>query len=322
MSDLLPETLTRYRLPNSRILYGQNKKARYLFQDIYTPSHHVCFINIFSEKEHTFYLLKHTPTYYVQIQLENSLDCHYKNLPDSIMYEWAINLFHANKLFAEINAAENKNYSTVIIFIADAVIKKFAASYPVIKKFEQQQHNSEHTIKLFSGNGICSFEIMDLIKAIKQDADLQADNIHKLVNCVFELLNQKRMPKQTYIDAAIVNKIYSLKNYMVENLKKDFHRNELTKEFALSYYHFDKGFSKIYNATPFRLIKYYRMSAVIDELKDNKKNVKELAANYNYSYNAFIRAFHSIYKKHPAKYRQEKISKRKPRSNYRRSSKK
>lgn len=306
MSEYLPKIFDVYKIPNSRLLFGQNKKAKYLFQDIYTTSNRICFINIFSDKAHTFYLLKHTPTYYIQIQLQNSLDCKYKNVPDGIMYEWSINLFHSNKMFGEINVNEKSNYSTAIIFIPDSTIKKFATRYQGIKKFEQKKELSEHTIKLFSGNAICSFEIIDLIKYIKQDSKFQYDNIDKLINLSFELFNQKRLPKQIQINESIVKKIYALKNYMVENSTKDFTRNQLTKDFKLSYYYFDKGFAKIYSVTPFRLLKYYRMSEVIDQIKNNQKTLKELAAHYNYSYNSFIKAFHNIYKKHPTNYKREK----------------
>lgn len=303
MSNQLPATLTGYKIPNSHILYGETKKGRYLFQDIYTPLNRICFVNIFSDKDHVFYLLKHTPTYYIQIQLENSLHCHYANLPDAIMYEWAINLFHAKNQFTEISAKENNNYSLIIIFIPDNFIKKLATVHPVIKKFEQAQENTEHTTKLFSGNAICSFEIIDLINDIKENNVLQQDAINKLTKCALNLLTQKRLTKQSHVETKLVNKIYSLKNYMVENLTTNYHRNDLTKQFKISNYHFDKTFHKIYNLTPLRLIKHYRMSEAVKEIQNNNTELKAIAARYNYNYHSFRRAFFSIKKKMPANYR-------------------
>ncbi len=297
-SDTIPAHLEGYKIPDSKILYGSTPKGSYLFQDLYCKNYHSCFIDLLASNEHKIVLLKKAPSFYIMVQLRNTLDCHFYKLSNGKYHEWSINLFYSKSVFAEITLHKLQPSSTFILFIPNDIVKRLSKDYPIIKRFEELQ-SEEQTSKLFRGNPICNFKVMDLINAIHSNEHIGSKTYVELIKAAFELLSKKNLKKQSEVETEILQKIYAVKEYMSTHTTENFTRSEICQKFNLSMYHFEQSFSKIYNASPILLLRYYRMSEVKREVKKNNTGLKELASKYHYSYNSFIRAFQSIYKQHP-----------------------
>lgn len=314
ISDSMPAHMEGYKIPNSKILYGSTPKGSYLFQDLYCKNYHACFINLSALQEHKIVLLKNAPSFYIMVQLKNTLDCQFYKLANGLHHEWSINLFYSHGVYAEISLHRLQPSSTFILFIPQDIVKRLSKDYPLIKRFQELQ-NEEQTSKLIRGNPICNFKVMDLIHSIHSNEQIGSKTYVELIKATFELLSKKNLKKQNEVDAQVLQRIYAVREYTENHTTKNITRSEICEKFKLSMYHFEQTFSKIYNASPILLLRYYRMSEVKREVKKNNTGLKELAAIYHYKYNSFIRAFQSIYKQHP-KYLHTKI-RRKATSNNR-----
>lgn len=300
MSEHLPAELDGFRITNSKPLFGSTIKGSYLFQDLYCNRFHACFINLFSKSNHKLILLKKVPEFFILVQLRNTLKCEFSNLTTVEQHEWSINLFYAKNVFAEINLNKETIYTTFVLFIPAEVVRRLSKHYATIQRFYELQNNNTETNRLHKGNPICNFRVMDLIHAIQFDRHLISIKTYvELVIASFELLNKKNLRKQSNIEDKTLQKIYNLKTYMLDNINENFTRNDLCTRYNLSLYHIENGFSNIYNATPFLLLRFYRMSKAKHEIEKHNTELKALAAKYRYSYNAFIRAYQSIYQTHP-----------------------
>jgi AraC-like DNA-binding protein len=300
MSETLPAVLDGFKIPNSKPLYGSTLKGRYLFQDLYCKKFHACFINLLAATNHKIILLKKAPEFFIMVQLKNTLECEFFNLTNGQHHEWSINFFHATNIFAEISLHKDKSYTTFILFIPPEVVRRLCKEYTTIEHFYELQNDSSITSRLHKGNPICNFQVMDLIQAIQFDRHFISIKTYvELITASFELLNKKSTPKQKHVEDKALQKIYDLKTYMLENIASNLTRNDLCKKYKLSLYYFENGFKNIYDAPPFLLLRFYRMSIVKQEIEKHNTGLKELAAKFHYSYNAFIRAYQSIYKAHP-----------------------
>lgn len=297
MSETLPPHLEGFKIPTSKVLCGTTAKGSYLFQDLYCKKYHACFIDFVPTTKHKILFLKHTPEFFLMVQLRQTLECGFNSLPTVQFPEWSINLFHSESLFAEINLQALKDCSTFVLFIPNDAIKRLSKYYPVIQKFYIDNNAKELTTKLIKGNPICNFQVMDFIRDLQANNFVNAKKYIHLISAGFELLSKKNLHKQTPIDEKILQRIYDVKDFLLANIKNNYTRTELCKRASLSLYYFEKGFSNIYNASPFLLLRYYKMSTIRQEKKN--KPLKELAANYNYTYNSLIRTYQSVYKVHP-----------------------
>lgn len=298
ISDTMPVHMDGYKIPDSKIIYGSTPKGSYLFQDLYCKNYHSCFIDLSASSEHKIVLLKKAPSFYIMVQLKNTLDCQFYKLSNSQYHEWSINLFHSKSVFAEITLHKLQPSSTFILFIPQEIVKRLSKDYPTIKRFHELQ-NEEQTSRLIRGNPICNFKVIDLIHSIHSNEHIGSKTYVELIKTSFELLSKKNLKKQNEVDAQILQRIYAARQYTETHTTDNITRSEICEKFNLSMYHFEQTFSKIYNASPILLLRYYRMSEVKREVKKNNTGLKELAAKYHYSYNSFIRAFQSIYKQHP-----------------------
>lgn len=300
MSETLPIELNDLKIFDSKPLFGSTSKGKYLFQDLYCKTFHACFINLLSFSQHKIILLKKSPQFFLMVQLKNTFECEFYTLANGNFFEWSINLFYAKNIFAEINLQKEKNYTTFILFIPAEVVKRLSKNCNTIQRFYELQNNSNLTNRLHKGNPICNFKVMDLIQAIQYDRHLISIKTYvELITASFELLNKKTLHKQTHVEDKALQKIYDLKAYMLDNIASNFSRNDLCKKYKLSLYYFENGFNSIYKAPPFLLLRFYRMSNAKYEIEKYNTGLKELAAKFHYSYNAFIRAYQSIYKAHP-----------------------
>lgn len=300
MSETLPAVLDGFKISNSTPLYGSTLKGKYLFQDLYCKKFHACFINLLAATNHKIILLKKAPEFFLMVQLKNTLECEFFNLTNGQHHEWSINFFHSTNIFAEINLHKDKSYTTFILFIPPEVVRRLCKHYTTIERFYELQNDSTTTSRLHKGNPICNFQVMDLIQAIQYDRRFISIKTYvELVTASFELLNKKGIHKQKHVEDKALQKIYDLKAYMLENITDNFSRTDLCKKYNLTLYYFENGFSNIYHAPPFLLLRFYRMSKVKHEIEKHNTGLKELAAKFHYSYNAFIRAYQSIYKQHP-----------------------
>lgn len=300
MSETLPSDLDGFKIANSKPLFGTTSKGSYLFQDLYCKKFHACFVNLFASSNHKIILLKKAPEFFIMVQLKNTLECEFFNLANGQYHEWSINFFHAKNIFAEINLLKEKSYTTFILFIPSEVVRRLCKHYTTIKRFYELQNDCSTTSRLHKGNPICNFQVMDLIQAIQFDRHLITIKTYvEIVIASFELLSKKNVHKQTNIADKTLQKIYDLKAYMLEHITDNFTRTDLCRKYNVSLYYFENSFSKIYHAPPFLLLRFYRMSKAKHEIEKHNTGLKELACKYHYSYNAFIRAYQSIYKAHP-----------------------
>lgn len=297
MSETLPPHLEGLKISNAKILCGTTAKGIFLFQDLYCQKYHACFIDLLPTTKQKILLLKHTPEFFLMIQLRQTLECCFNSMPAVRYPEWSINLYHSEKIFVEINLQALKDSTTFVLFIPNDAIKRLSKYYPIIQRFYIDNNAKEITTKLIKSNPICNFQVMDLIRDLQANNFVNAKKYIHLINAGFELLSKKNLPKQSAIDENILQRIYDLKNFMLDNIKENYTRSELCKRASLSLYHFEKGFSKIYNASPFLLLRYYRMSTIRQQKKVTP--LKELASIYNYSYTSLIRTYQSVYKVHP-----------------------
>lgn len=297
LSDNLPSHLEGLKISNSKILCGTTAKGNYVFQDLYCKQYHACFINLIPNSNHKVILLKHSPDFFLMVQLENTLDCMFNKQANGYYPEWSINLYHSQSLFAEINLQAQRNCETFVLFIPNDAMKRLCKQYPQIKDFYEENNTKDITTRLIKSNPICNFQVMDCIRDIHLNRLINSKTYIELISAAFELLSKKNLPKQTTIDEKLLQRIYNLKAFMLANITNNYTRSELCKQANLSTYHFEKSFSKIYNASPFLLLRYYRMTSVRQEKQTTP--LKELAAKYHYSYNSLIRTYQSVYKVHP-----------------------
>lgn len=300
MSEILPAELDSLKIANSKPLFGSTLKGSYLFQDLYCKSFHACFINLFATSYHRLILLKKIPGFFIMVQLKNTLEYEFFNLTNGNQHEWSINFFYAKNIFAEINLHKDKSYTTFILFIPSETVRRLSKPFTTIQHFYELQNDNSTISRLHKGNPICNFQVMDLIQAIQFDRHVISIKTYvELITASFELLNKKNLHKQKHVEDKALQKIYDLKEYMLERITENFTRKDLCKKYNLSLYYFENGFSSIYNAPPFVLLRFYRMSKAKHEIEKYNTGLKELAAKFHYSYNAFIRAYQSIYNQHP-----------------------
>lgn len=302
--ELLPPHLENYKIPDSLPEYGKSPKGDYLIQSLHCKSFRASFINFFSLDEHEIELLQESSSFFVVVELVNTLEVEFYKLSKTLHLEWSVNLLYVKNIHARISLERSKECSTFVLFIPPDLIKRLCKNYPRVKDFYESQQSGKHlTEKLFIVHPICNFKTMDLINSLQTAQSKNLITYVRLTHSIFELLSKKKLQKQSYVEKSIVEKIYALKKFMVEHLTEDHTRKELSEKFNLSLYHFEKAFFKIYNATPFLLLRYYRMSAAKRELQQRNNGLKELAAKYHYSYNAFLRAYRSIHRVNPFGFR-------------------
>lgn len=304
LAELLPPHLENYKIPDSLPEFGNSPKGDYLIQSLYFKAFRASFINLFSLDEHEIELLQESPSFFVVVELVNTLEVEFYKLSKALHYEWSVNLLYAKNIHARISLEQSKECSTFVLFIPPDLVERLCKKYPPVQRFYESQQNGKHlTEKLFHQPPICNFKTMDLINALQIGQSNTLRTYVKLSHAVFELLSKKNLQKQCYVEKGMIEKIYALKKFMLEHITENLTRNELSEKFNLSLYHFEKTFFKIYNATPFLLLRYYRMRAAKCELQQGKSGLKELAAKYHYSYNAFLRAYRSIYRVNPFGFR-------------------
>jgi AraC-like DNA-binding protein len=296
-TDILPLSVSGYKINNTVALYGETPEGKYLFQDIYTSNFHGCFINVFPEQTHRFFFSKNNTGYFLLVQLQNTLQCSFQGLPETNIYEWGINLFAASKLHAEIKVSTD--FSTFVLFIPDKYINRCAINSPVMKKFKRTHEQTTHTVKLLLNNAISNFAMIDLINEAKENETIKPETLNEIFKQAMKIVCSNRTPKQPMIPGTLADKMQSLKQYLANNITIDFDREHLLNDFKISVYHFENTFKKIYNVTPFTILKYYRMQQVKKELQQNKTSLKELANRFHYSYNAIGKAYKSVYKTLP-----------------------
>lgn len=311
LAQTIPPHLIQYEVPGSLPLYGQTPKCEYLFQNLKCKPFRASFINFFSLDEHDFEVLKKAPSFFIVVQLVNTLEVEFYKLRTTRHHEWSVNLFYGKNIHSKITLQRSKDYSTFILFIPTELVKRLCKNYPTVKRFYESQQSGKHLTEKLNEHPICNFKTMDLISSLQTGQSNNFRTYVKLSHAIFELLSKKKLQKQCYVEKGMVEKIYALKKFMVEHLTENLTRKELSEKFDLSLYHFEKTFFKIYNATPFLLLRYYRMSAVKRELQQckhglkeceaqqSKPVLKELAAKYHYTYNAFLRAYRSIFRTNP-----------------------
>lgn len=319
MSETLPAELERLRISNSVIQYGTTSKGTYLFQDVYCNTQHVCFINLFSKQEHEIVLTKRAPAFFIMMQLQNTFECNFHNMADSMFYEWSINLYHSQNIYATMKLQQAKDYETVIVFISNEMIRRLSKNYPIVKRFYEANNDKEQTVKLFRSNAICDFKVFDFIQDVKLNHHyINAKTYIELINASFELFNRKNVLKQSYVDSRKLQTYYDLRAYIEKHFTEDLHLPALCKMFDLTTYYFEKGFAKIYGVSPMTLLRYYKMSHV--RRNKNQIELKELAGNIHYSYNALIKAYQKVYRVHPTIHR--KTLKRTPAKRLKRKNRK
>ncbi|OJU74565.1 MAG: hypothetical protein BGO09_02945 [Bacteroidetes bacterium 47-18] len=298
----MPCILAGYEVKNSSPLYGESPEGKYLFQDIYTGTLHGCFINVLPQHAHRFFISKENAGYFLLIQLHNNLSCHFQGIDNINFYEWGINLFAAKKLHVEINVCNE--FSTFVLFIPDKLFNRCAGHYPFLRKIKRTHENTLHTVKLLPNNAICNFALIDLINDLRENEVIKPEILNDVFKQAMQIICKDKGQKKINVPNDIAEKLQSLKQYMTANLSLNFQRNDLMNDFKISLYHFENSFQKIYNLTPFTLLKCYRMQGVKRGIKNNEP-LKEIAPRYNYSYNTVSKAFYSVYKKPPL-YRKKK----------------
>ncbi len=191
LSHSLPPHLDSRKIPNSKPLYGVTPKGEYLFQHFSLKTFHASFFTLLSTDKHEITYLKQAPSFFITVQLVNTLEYKFFNLPKSEHLEWAVNLFFASNAYAEMSLNKLQEYEAFILFVPPDIVKELSENFPLIKTFYNEQANKDGTNRLFTNNAICSFKVMDKINCFQRNEEKTIKVYIELVNACFELLCKK-----------------------------------------------------------------------------------------------------------------------------------
>lgn len=306
LSHSLPPHLDSRKIAHSKPLYGVTAKGEYLFQNFSLKTFHASFFTLLSTGKHEITYLKQAPSFFITVQLVNTLECKFFNLPKSEHLEWAINLFFASNAYAEMSLNKLQEYEAFMLFVPPDIVKELSEKFPLIKTFYNEQTNKDGTSRLFTNNAICSFKVMDMINCFQRNEEKTIKVYIELIDACLELLSKKSIPKQKHIDVETTKKIYALKKFMLEHVTEKLHRPYLCEMFDLSIHHFEKTFSHIYGVAPFSFLRFCAMSKVKELIQTTDLPLKEIAVTFGYTYTSLLRAYKAVFKVHPKSCRRKK----------------
>lgn len=312
LSHTIPPHLDSHKITHSKPLYGVTAKGEYLFQNFTHKFFQASFISLLSTDKHEITLLKQSPSFFITVQLENTLECKFFNLPKTEYLEGAINLFFGSNFFSEISLNKSQESKTLLFFVPPEIAKESSEYFPPIKAFYNEQTNKDGTNRLLTNNGIYSFKLLDLINCFQRNEEKTINTYIELVHACFELLSKKSLRKQKHIDVETTKKIYALKKFLLEHATEKLHRSNLCEMFDLSIHHFEKTFSNIYGVSPFSFLRFCAMSKVKELIQTTDLPLKEIAVMFGYTYTSLLRAYKAVFKVHPKSHRQKKIEREHP----------
>lgn len=304
LSKTVPPHVDRYKVPGSEPAFGSSPKADYLIQKLHQGTYQAWFIDILSADAHKINILEDDiPSFFIIVQIANTLDWQLYDLPQIQNQEWSINLYCAPKIYAEVLSQPASESTTYILHLHDTEIQKFAKQFSVIEVFHDQA--CTHTKKLFKHNRVCTFGIMDRIKSIRK-GNKGVGAYQELAAECFKSFADINLIKQRPIESEDLQQCYTLNKFLLNNLTVHYTRDALRDMFDLPAHYVDT-FTKIYGVSPFELHRYYKMSAARFALQESNITLKELAAIYGYSYNGFIKAYEAVYHEHPTAHRRIQV---------------
>lgn len=285
---------------------GATPEGAYVLQTSKYNSTQSYFINITTIKEHKLILIKPSRTFFIVVQLENTIVGELCTLANAARYEWSINLYYTENFFWEVSLQAAANYTTFILFIPLNTIDQYSQSFPPIARFTQSITDGVSD-KLLQHNAICNYTVIDLIHSL-HSCRVNEQVYQDLILECFRLLSTENVPKQSHIEEGELHKVYALKKFMAEHTKEKSMGKKLPKQFDLTLHHFYTVFPQIYGVSPLELDRYFKMRAARRDWQEQDMPLKELAVNYGYtSASGFVKAYKGIYGQHPKAHRKSKV---------------
>lgn len=306
LSKRVPPNLESYRAPGSLPKFGSCPKCDYLIQRSRCQKYQAWFVDMLSKDAHQVNLSeKRVPSFFIMVQIANTLDWKLYNLGASQNQEWSFNLYHTPKPYAEIITQASSEYTTFILFIPDNEIQRLAKEFPDIGTFIDQARKS-YSKRLFTFNQTATFEIIDWIKSFRK-GNKSIDAYKDFASACCKSFSDKVLNTQRFINEADLQRCYILRKFLLNELHINLTSKELRDKFNLTPGYVDT-FTYIYGVSPFEMHRYEKMSAARFDLQANPKmSIKELADKYGYTYNGFIKAYKAVYHEHPTAHLRIKV---------------